>query len=92
MNTHFLVIYRHFSTDLAEICLKMGIKRVSPIYFKSYIIFEKSGTPLTNHDFDFKFYSIKTAFYSVYLYMLKFTCIGEQYILVCHSLIMIQNS
>ena len=44
MNTHFMVIYRHLLTDLAEICLKMGIKRVSPIYFKSYIIFEKSET------------------------------------------------
>ena len=68
MNTHFLVIYRNLLTDLAESCLKMGIKRVSSIYFKSYIIFEKSGTLLTNHDFDFKFYSIKSAFYSIYMY------------------------
>ena len=44
MNTHFLDICRHLLTDLAEICLKMGIKRVSPIHFKSYIIFEKSET------------------------------------------------
>ena len=85
-------MYRNLLTDLAEICLKMGIKRVSSISFKSYIIFEKSGTLLTNHDFDFNFNSIKTAFYSIYMYnLLKFTCIRDQYILVCHSLIMIQN-